>query len=42
MKKFIKVVLASLVGVIVFVSKTEISSASAFLFYQPEPPKKGE
>ncbi|MCK0469897.1 cyclic lactone autoinducer peptide [Halalkalibacter sp. APA_J-10(15)] len=40
MKRLAKVVLASLVGVIVFVSKTEISSASAFLLYQPEPPEK--
>ncbi|WP_081727887.1 cyclic lactone autoinducer peptide [Alkalihalobacillus hemicellulosilyticus] len=42
MKRLAKVVLASLVGVIVFVSKSEISSASTFLLYQPKHPEEDQ
>ncbi|UTW70180.1 cyclic lactone autoinducer peptide [Anaerobacillus sp. HL2] len=41
MSKFIRVIAASLIGVIVFIAKSEISSASSILLYQTKAPNEG-
>ena len=40
MKKIIRVICSASVGLMVFVAKAEISSASNFLLYQPKSPEK--
>lgn len=40
MKKFMKIVLGSIVTFIVLIAKADISAASSVIYYQPKLPKE--